>query len=184
MHSDARIVVTLLLALGLAACGGQDAAPVADAASADEATKAADAAPAADPEPVAAAASESDPGSIELDMPRVERMMAAMAGIAGLIESDPSLEDVAAMDANESLDAYVARLEDHPQVSAAIESAGTTPREFALTSMALTAAMFARGMMEAGAITEMPEGINAQHVEFVKTHRDEIAALMQGATPD
>lgn len=178
MPSRTRIAALLLLALGLAACNGQDA-PATGATPAGEDAAAVDA-PAAEPVPAAVAESESDPGSIELDMPRVERMMAALAAIAKLHEGDPSLEDVTAMDANESFDTYVARLEGHPQVSAAIEAAGTTPREFALTSMALTAAMFAHGMMEAGAIKELPEGINAQHVEFVKEHQDEIAAMMQG----
>jgi hypothetical protein len=174
----------LLLA---AACAKQDAPP-ADAAPAAESTESAtaetaatEAAPASEPEARDSAA--LDPGAIELTMPRVERWLAATAKIAGLIEKDPALEDVTAMDASESMETYVARLEAHPGVAAAIGSAGETPRDYAMTSAAVTAAMFAQGMLEAGAIKQLPEGMNQQHVDFIREHKDEIAAKMKALEP-
>ena len=182
-----KLLVPSLFLLLVAACAQQDAPP-ADAAPATDSTESAatgtaatDAAPA--PEPAAQDSEALDPGAIELTMPRVERWLAATAKIASLIQKDPSLEDVTAMDASESMETYVARLEAHPGVVAAIESAGETPRDYAMTSAAVTAAMFAQGMLEAGAIKQLPEGMNQQHVDFIREHNDEIAAKMKALEP-
>lgn len=178
-----KLLAPSLFLLLAAACSKQDAPPV-DAAPSAESTESVaaetattEAAPASEAE---APDSEAlDPGAIELTMPRVERWLAATAKIAGLIEKDPSLEDITAMDANESMETYVTRLESHPGVVAAIGSAGETPRDYAMTSAAVTAAMFAQGMLEAGAIKQLPEGINQQHVDFIREHKDEIATKMK-----
>lgn len=173
------------LLLALAACAKQETPPPETTAApavgpAEDAAAAATAAPQdAAPETGAPETGTLNPGTIELTMPRVERWLAATAKIGGLVEKDPSLEDVTAMDASESIDTYVARLESHPGVAAAIASAGTSPRDYALTSAAVTAAMFAQGMLEAGAIKQLPEGINQQHVDFIREHKDEIAAKMK-----
>ena len=179
-----KLLVPCLLLLLAAACAKQETPVVeTDAAAVVETTEngvdATAAAEGAAPEAEAPQAETLDPGRIELTMPRVERWLAATAKIAGLIKQDPSLEDVTAMDASESMDTYVARLESHPGVAAAIESAGETPRDYALTSAAVTAAMFAQGMLEAGAIKQVPEGMNQQHVDFIREHKDEIAAKLK-----
>jgi len=170
------------LLLALAACAKQEAPSADTGTAATEAPVQSAADPAAATEAPAAEAPQTgslDPGTIELTMPRVERWLAATSKIAGLIEKDPALEDITAMDASESIETYVARLESHPGVAAAIASAGEAPRDYAMTSAAVTAAMFAQGMLEAGAIKQLPEGINQQHVDFIREHKDEIAAKMK-----
>lgn len=169
-----------LLALALAACGGQDA-PSTDAAT----TPAVDAPTAAAGAGTQEAAPASDTASFELTMDGVDRWLEATRNIAGLVKQDPALEDATAMDANEGTDAFVARLDSLPQVAAAIREAGLSTRDYAMTSEAVTGALFAVGMLEAGAIKELPPELkDNQHVRFVQEHKDEINAKIQAMQAD
>ncbi len=179
----ARLTLPLLaLALALAACNGQDA-PATDAATAS--TPAAESpATAAGPE-TQEAAPAADTAGFELTMDGVDRWLAATRNIAGLVKQDPALEDATAMDASEGTDAYVARLDSLPKVVAAIRDAGLSTRDYAMTSEAVTGALFAVGMLEAGAIKELPPELkDNQHVRFVQEHKDEIGAKIKAMQAD
>jgi hypothetical protein len=155
-----------LHSLSLAACNGQDA-PSTDAA--DATTPAVEAPTAAVETESQEAAPAADTASFELTMDGVDRWLAATRNIAGLVKQDPALEDATAMDANEGTDAFVARLDSLPQVAAAIRKAGLSTRDYAMTSEAVTGALFAVGMLEAGAIKELPPELkDNQHVRFVQ----------------
>lgn len=170
MRDTARWALPLIL-LALTACSkpAPDAQPPAQA----------DAAPEAPAQDSAATGAQFDPANFELTMDKVDRMIGAMRKVAELEKQDPALEDAVARDASESEDQFVARIEAHPAVRTAVTSTGLSVREFSRTGEALTAAMFAYGMVESGTIKELPEGINRQHVEFVKQHKDELAKKMQ-----
>ncbi|HVI25947.1 MAG TPA: hypothetical protein VM576_07110 [Xanthomonadaceae bacterium] len=171
-----------LLALALAACNGQDA-PSTDPAAAT--TPAVEAPAAAAETEQKEAAPASDTASFELTMDGVDRWLEATRNIADLVKQDPALEDATAMDASESTDAYVARLDSLPKVVAAIDEAGLSTRDYAMTSEAVTGALFAVGMLEAGAIKELPPELkDNQHVRFVQEHKDEIGAKIKAMQAD
>jgi hypothetical protein len=189
MH-DARLIAILsaiALALALSACSGEPAPAGADAATQPGTADATPAAggPSTDADAPAEAASAARSGaddiaSFELSMDRVDRWIDATGRLGKLNQADPSLEDVTAQDASEPRDAYIARLEAHPQVAAAIAAAGMTPAEYALTTESLVASVFAIGMLDAGAIKELPAELKGtQPVAFVQAHKDEITRKMQ-----
>ena len=180
----ARLLTLSLVPLLLVACGAEGAAsegataPAATAASAVPATGA-EAAPAVAGN-VSAAPETTDPAKFELDMDRVDRWLDANRRLGALVEQDPSLEDVTAADASEPREAYIARLEAHPGVSGAIRDAGMTATEFALTTETLLAAVFAIGMVDAGAIPELPAELkDTPSVRFVQANKDEITRKIQ-----
>ncbi|HEU4564354.1 MAG TPA: hypothetical protein VFS05_06895 [Gemmatimonadaceae bacterium] len=121
--------------------------------------------------------------SFELTMSRVDKLYAAIRNI-GLATKDlpPEQREAVTMDANDdSIDDYVKKLESQPVVRKAIRDAGLSPREFALTTMALVQA----GM--AGAVLEMRPNDNQDslvremkasmaNIRFVREHKDELQA--------
>lgn len=124
-----------------------------------------------------------------LDMARADAYYATLAQIARMskAESSPAAgngddgeeDDVIAMDASESIDAYIARMEADPEAKRLVTSAGMSVRDFAHTNAAMLEGMMAAGMMEATGRKEVPEGINPQYVAFVQEHKAELEAKMQ-----
>lgn len=168
-----------LLPLLIAACSGGDAPP---AAASTPPAVAGDTAPAATPPPAADApvAGGLDLGGFELSMDRVDRWIEANRKISALVQQDRTLEDVVAADANEPRDTYIARLESSPRVAAAIDSAGLSTREYALTTETLIGSVLALGMLDAGAIPELPPAMrDSQPLRFVQANRAEIDAKLQ-----
>lgn len=168
--------LSAVLVLALAACNKP--APTTDAAA-----PASTVAPAATVEPAPAAtvsqASAEDAG-VELTMDKVEAWIAASKNLAAAEQADASLDS--AMNASEEDSVqYASRLESTPKLRAAIEQAGMSARDYALVSESLVASLMAVGAVEAGALKEIPEGMNPRHIEFVRAHRAEIETMMQQA---
>ena len=130
MNTDRHCLLALALAFALAGCqqaadGNGDAPANANAATAD-----ASAAPAAAPasEDAATAGDASDAG-FELTMDKVDAYFATLASINRMVQADPSLandenDDRISMDASESVDEYIARLEADPLATRLVTSAG------------------------------------------------------------
>ncbi|MCC8363977.1 hypothetical protein LK996_12935 [Lysobacter sp. A6] len=166
--------LSFAMTIALAACAKTET-PAADA-TASNATAAAPAAPTA---PVAPEAPAAPAGDIELTMAKVDAWLAASKNLAIAEQSDASLDS--AMNASEEDSAkYAARLEATPKLREAIEEAGMSTRDYALTSEALVSTLMAVGAVDAGLVKEIPAEIHPQHVEFVKAHRAEIEKKMQG----
>jgi hypothetical protein len=72
----------------------------------------------------------------------------------------------------------VARLENHAGLSAALQSAKLTPREYSKFAIALLAAHMAHRFMQAGVLQRVPAGAPTHNVEFVGTHQTEITAVL------
>ena len=112
------------------------------------------------------------PQDFTLTMDRVDAYMAAISNIAVLAQQDPELKDITAMDAStEDARQYAARIEQHPDVVAAISQAGLTPKEFAVTGEALVSGMMTQAALESGALKDIPAGVNPQLVEFVRQNK-------------
>lgn len=175
--------LALAAVVALAACSkpaADDAAPATSAPAGDAAAAPADAgAGATAPQTDTAAA------GFVLDMGRANAYFATLAQIAKMSKADAARsgdgeeDDVIAMDASESVDAYIARMEADPEAKRLLTSAGMSVREFAHTNSAMLEGLMAVGMMEATGRKEVPEGINPQYVAFVQAHKAEFEAKMQ-----
>jgi hypothetical protein len=160
--------------------------PAADAAS--PATGTADAAASAAPAASDPAPRQTDTAAsgFVLDMSRVDAYYATIGKISAMYQADPSLalgkdgeeDDPVAMDASESIDEYVARIEADPKAKRLVTSAGMSVSDFAHTNAALLEGMMAAGMMEATGKTDVPEGINPQFVAFARQHKAELQAKL------
>lgn len=125
-------------------------------------------------------ASPSSSSEYLLTMASVEAFFAAQPRLAAAVEADPSLDP--AMDASEEdAGAFARRLEAAPALREAITGSGISVHDYARTSEQLMGALLAQGALDAGLLTELPDGISTRNVEFVRTHKAEIQA-MAGAT--
>jgi hypothetical protein len=183
--SPLALLAPLALVAALAACNkpATDATTAATtAAGAGDAQAGASAtADAAKPEQTTTAAS-----GFVLDMAKVDAYYATIDRISQMYKADPSLatgkdgeeDDPVSMDASESIDAYIARIEADPKAKRLVTSAGMSVSDFAHTNAAMLEGMMAAGMMEATGKTEVPAGINPQYVEFAQQHKAELEAKM------
>jgi hypothetical protein len=72
----------------------------------------------------------------------------------------------------------MARLANHPSLSAALTEATITPREYAKFAITVIAAHLAHGFMKSGVLRQVPPGAPTINVEFVKTHEMDVAAVL------
>lgn len=177
MHHPIRPLLSLSLFALLAACGGNSGEATTTAA-ADTATPSE---PAAAPGTALAADAGGDPtADYTLTMDKVDRYFAALRAFAALAKADPAMEDATTMNASQEDGLrFAARLEGNPAVAAALDEAGISARDYALTNELLVAALMAQGMVESGALDAIPEGLNPHAVEFVKQHQAELTAKFQ-----
>ena len=85
-------------------------------------------------------------------------------------ESADSMED-------ESLDGMEQRIANDPMMAGVVQRAGLTPRETAVLVFAFIQAAFIGEMLDAGTITNVPDGTNAENVQFYRDNKDEISKL-------
>ena len=71
-----------------------------------------------------------------------------------------------------------ARLESHMGLSAALQEAKLTPREYAKFAISLIGAHLAQGFMNAGVLRSVPAGAPTINVEFVKTHQSRVREIL------
>jgi hypothetical protein len=72
-----------------------------------------------------------------------------------------------------------ARLENHPGLSAALDAAKLSPREYAKFTISLVGAHLAYNFMKTGALRRVPDGAPTINVEFVKAHETEVTAALE-----
>jgi hypothetical protein len=72
----------------------------------------------------------------------------------------------------------VARLENSPDLAAALATAKLTSREYATFALALFAAHLAHGFIDAGVLRRAPAGAPADNVVFVGAHRAEVTRVL------
>lgn len=183
-----RSVPSLLAPLALVAALAACSKPAAETTpSATGASSTADAAAAA-PDASEAGPKQTDTAAsgFVLDMSKVDAYYATIGKISEMYKADPSLavgkdgeeDDPVGMDASESIDAYIARIEADPKAKRLVTSAGMSVSDFAHTNAALLEGMMAAGMMEATGKKDVPEGINPQYVAFAQQHKAELEAKL------
>lgn len=161
-----RPLFPLALVSLLAACAQSEAPAATTAASAASSA----------PAQAAAAAGELSATNHVLTTANVDAFFAIQRNFAVAIQADPEL-DPAMNISEEDTATYAARLEATPALRAAITQQGISVREYAMTSEALLGALMAQGALDAGLLQELPEGLNPQHVEFVRTNKARIEAM-------
>jgi hypothetical protein len=72
-----------------------------------------------------------------------------------------------------------ARLENHPGLTAALEAAKITPREYSKFAIALVGAHLAQGFVKAGVLQKVPPGAPTINVAFVNAHEAEVTAVLE-----
>lgn len=82
------------------------------------------------------------------------------------------------MDAEESVEAFAARLESDVTAKGLATSAGLEVREFATVASAFLSGVMTAGAMESGALQSIPDGIDPRHVAFAREHMTELKAKM------
>jgi hypothetical protein len=187
MHRSRPALAPLALAVAVgahAACSKPAATHCAAAApdAPASAAPAATAAPADAPKSTGTAAS-----GFVLDMAKVDAYYATIGKITEMSIADPSLatgkdgeeDDRVSMDASESVDEYIARIEADPKAKRLVTSAGMSVSDFAHTNAAMLEGMMGAGMMEATGKKDLPPGINRQYVEFARQHKAELEAKIE-----
>ena len=135
----------------------------------------------------AAAPAAGDEADYVLSMDDVDAYLATIGTISAAARENPDLEDIATMDASESVDEFAARLESDTTATALVTVGGLEVREFAQIGSALFAGLMTAGAMETGALKAIPDGIDPRHVEFARMHMAELKAKMaalQASTAD
>ncbi|HEU4690934.1 MAG TPA: hypothetical protein VFS23_21345 [Vicinamibacterales bacterium] len=72
----------------------------------------------------------------------------------------------------------VARLDNHAGLTAALQTAKLTSREYSKFAITLVAAHMAHGFIKAGVLPRVPDGAPTHNVEFVETHQTEVTAVL------
>jgi hypothetical protein len=116
-----------------------------------------------------------------------DRFVQASSQIGKITKHDPAFryaplftKDVALSgDAPEMASGLIARLENHLGLTAALEAAKLTPREYARFAIALVGAHLADGFLKAGVLRRVPSGAPTINVEFIRAHEAEVAAVLE-----
>jgi hypothetical protein len=182
---DRRWLLALALAAAVAGCNQPTSASAGSATTPPPADSGA-AASESTPAPVTRDAAEA---GFELTMDKVDAYFATVAAIARMAQDDPSLasdenDDRISMDASESVDAYIARIEADPVAKRLVTSGGMSVHDFAYTNSAMIEGMMVAGMMEATGKQDIPDGVDPDYVRFAQEHKDELAAKAAGLQAD
>lgn len=164
MSTVLRLSACLLIAASLVACNKSDPAAPAGDAVAPTGTNA--------PSAETAAPATTDGATVTLTMDKTRAYVQALKNLRAA-----GITDVA-MDPEDDMAQYEARLAAVPEVSAAIEKAGISIRDFARVGDLLIGAVMAQSAIEAGQMKAPPEGMDPAAVEFVRQNKAEIHALL------
>ena len=116
-----------------------------------------------------------------------ERFVQASTRIGEIARTDPiftfaplfSKTVTVSGDAVIAASGLAARLENHAGLSAALDAAKLTPREYAKFAISLVGAHLAYNFLKTGALRGVPSGAPTINVEFVKAHESEVAAALE-----
>ncbi|HYN81337.1 MAG TPA: hypothetical protein VES88_07535 [Gemmatimonadaceae bacterium] len=125
-------------------------------------------------------ATTSDLRTYTLDMDKMRRYAAAAKALDDESKRNPSV----VIDVNigkEPISESIATVERNDFVTDLLKRAGTTPRDFVMTMGAYLQAATTSAALDANPNARIPEGQNADNVEFVRSRRVEIDKIMSDA---
>ena len=96
---------------------------------------------------------------------------------AALEEEIDKMQEASGTSNMHTLDQMEASIKKQPFAMRALNAQGLTPREYALTLMALLQASMAEGFLQGQDLSKLPPGINPENVKFVRENKDALAAM-------
>jgi ABC-type glycerol-3-phosphate transport system substrate-binding protein len=165
----ATIAASLGAAIAIAACNTKDSAST----SADSS--------AAVPPAVAAPAVNDNAtiASYTLDMDKIQKLTAFMNNAAAYKKSHPGEDINVSMDASDNLETSIQKIEANPTARDLLQKSGLTARDYVLTISAYLGAGMTAAMLDTNPNAKIPEGVNPQNVEFIRTHKAELEQIKQ-----
>jgi hypothetical protein len=173
-RSGALIITAALIATACKATKTPDAAPAAPAAAAPPA------APILPLGPVPDDSAAMMLKEFRLTMPALQQFAKAQSAFDKVTKADPAvLAALRQRSQNGTLDNVVAGVTEQPKLRSALAAAGSTPRTFIVTGMALTQSMEGLQMMAQG--KPLPAGVSPatlENISFVQKNLPAIRALL------
>lgn len=173
-RSGALIITAALIATACKATKTPDAAPAAPAAAAPPA------APILPLGPVPDDSAAMLLKEFRLTMPALQQFAKAQSAFDKVTKADPAiLAALRQRSQNGTLDNVVAGLTEQPKLRSALAAAGSAPRTFIVTGMALTQSMEGLQMMAQG--KPLPAGVSPatlENISFVQKNLPAIRALL------
>jgi hypothetical protein len=173
-RSGALIITAALIATACKATKTPDAAPAAPAAAAPPA------APILPLGPVPDDSAAMLLKEFRLTMPALQQFAKAQSAFDKVTKADPAvLAALRQRSQNGTLDNVVAGVTEQPKLRSALAAAGSTPRTFIVTGMALTQSMEGLQMMAQG--KPLPAGVSPatlENISFVQKNLPAIRALL------
>jgi len=115
-----------------------------------------------------------------LNMNNVAKYVSATKGILKLMSANPTLKKQLESQRDvPTIDEAVKTTEKYPEVTAAIESAGLTTRDYVVISGALTGAMMAVDMRKQGQIKSYPSTLLPENLTFVEKNYEKLKSMMK-----
>jgi hypothetical protein len=165
-----RSLAFLSLAGFVVACGSKDSAPAA-------ASETPAAAPATSSAPDVSEPSANDISNYKLDMDKMTKYANAMKGFGALGHKDSTALEAISTDANENMAQSIAKIEASPIAMNVLRNAGLSAKDFVWITAAWLQAGMTQGMLESVKGAKLPDGQNAQNIEFLKAHKAELDAM-------
>ena len=175
VNSNRRLVHLLAVAFVVAACTSKESPSNAPAASANATPPPAATAPTAVGEPTA-----NDVSNYELTMDRLRKWAAAVKGFQAASRSDSAAAAAMRMDQHATTAQMIASLENNPVAKRVLDQVGLSARDYVWTTAAYMQAAMMAGVMQMPN-AKAPEGMNMRNVEFVRTHKTALDAMMKEA---
>lgn len=115
-----------------------------------------------------------------LDMNNVTKYVAATKAILKLMSDNPTLKKQLESQRDvPTIDEAVKTTEKYPEVTAGIESAGLTTRDYVVISGTLTGAMMAVDMKRQGQLKSYPTTILPENIAFVEKNYQKLKSMMK-----
>ncbi len=127
---------------------------------------------------------EAELASFRLNMDKVNRYADATKAMVQYSKEhkEPENSDSTKTESDDSqtISGMVRRMERNPIMIKMIQSAGLTPRDYALTSLTLITVGMAVSFKRAGTVKEIPDSISPENASFVEQNYDRIESTMKG----
>jgi hypothetical protein len=117
--------------------------------------------------------------SYTLDMDKIQKLTAFMKNAAAYKQSHPGRDIDVSLDASDNLDTSIRKIEANATARELLEKSGLTARDYVLTISAYLGAGMTAAMLDTNPNAKIPEGVNPQNVEFIRTHKTELDQIKQ-----
>lgn len=119
----------------------------------------------------------NDIADYKLDMDKMRKYAAAMKGFSALAKTDSAAAGMMETHPNETTAQIMRRIESSPAAMKVLREVGLTPKDYVWITAAWLQAAMTQAVLESSKEARLPEGQNAQNIEFLQAHRTELEAM-------